>query len=90
MSSLGTEGIGHSSLASTDSSRFFAPGSLVRNVAVGAGRLPCLNYAWGLRRALFQDIEDWYNARRLRSSLNYLSFAEYEATSQLNSDHRAT
>ncbi len=33
----------------------------------------------GLRRALFEYIEGWYNTRRLHSSLGYLSPAEYEA-----------
>jgi transposase InsO family protein len=35
----------------------------------------------GLRRALFDYIEGWYNTRRLHSSLGYCSPAEYEATS---------
>lgn len=34
----------------------------------------------GLRRALFEYIEGWYNTRRLHSSLGYRSPAEYEAT----------
>ena len=34
----------------------------------------------GLRRAVFNYIEGWYNTRRLHSSLGYLSPAEYEAT----------
>jgi transposase InsO family protein len=34
----------------------------------------------GLRRALFEFIEGWYNTRRLHSSLGYVSPAEYEAT----------
>lgn len=33
----------------------------------------------GLRRAAFDYIEGWYNVRRLHSSLNYCSPAEYEA-----------
>jgi transposase InsO family protein len=33
----------------------------------------------GLHRAVFDYIEGWYNTRRLHSSLNYLSPAEYEA-----------
>ena len=33
----------------------------------------------GLRRAVFDYIEGWYNVRRLHSSLNYCSPAEYEA-----------
>jgi transposase InsO family protein len=36
----------------------------------------------GLRRALFEYIEGWYNTRRLHSSLGYLSPAEYEANIQ--------
>ena len=34
----------------------------------------------GLRAAIFDYIEGWYNTRRLHSSLGYLSPAEYEAT----------
>ena len=34
----------------------------------------------GLRRAVFEFIEGWYNTRRLHSSLSYRSPAEYEAT----------
>jgi len=33
-----------------------------------------------VRRAVFEYIEVWYNRRRLHSSLNFLSPAEYEAT----------
>jgi putative transposase len=33
----------------------------------------------GLRRAVFDWIEGWYNTRRLHSSLGYLSPARYEA-----------
>ena len=33
----------------------------------------------GLRAAVFEYIEGWYNTRRLHSSLGYLSPAEYEA-----------
>jgi putative transposase len=33
----------------------------------------------GLRRAVFDYIEGWYNTRRLHSSLGYLSPAQYEA-----------
>ncbi len=33
----------------------------------------------GLRRAIFEYIEGWYNTRRLHSSLCYRSPAEYEA-----------
>ncbi len=38
----------------------------------------------GLRRAIFEYIEGWYNTRRLHSSLNYMSPAKYEAI------HRST
>ena len=34
----------------------------------------------GLRAAIFDYIEGWYNTRRLHSSLGCLSPAEYEAT----------
>jgi transposase InsO family protein len=34
----------------------------------------------GLRAAIFDYIEGWYNTRRLHSSLGYLSPANYEAT----------
>jgi transposase InsO family protein len=33
----------------------------------------------GLRAAIFDYVEGWYNTRRLHSSLNYMSPAEYEA-----------
>ena len=33
----------------------------------------------GLRAAVFDYIEGWYNTRRLHSSLDYMSPAEYEA-----------
>jgi transposase InsO family protein len=33
----------------------------------------------GLRAAVFDYIEGWYNTRRLHSSLGYMSPAEYEA-----------
>jgi putative transposase len=33
----------------------------------------------GLRRAIFDYVEGWYNVRRLHSSLNYCSPAEWEA-----------
>jgi transposase InsO family protein len=36
----------------------------------------------GLRAAIFDWIEGWYNTRRLHSSLGYLSPAQYEATIQ--------
>jgi transposase InsO family protein len=32
----------------------------------------------GLRRAIFEYIEGWYNTRRLHSTLNYMSPAEWE------------
>jgi transposase InsO family protein len=32
----------------------------------------------GLRRAVFEYIEGWYNTRRLHSTLGYLSPAQYE------------
>jgi transposase InsO family protein len=41
------------------------------------------NRAWptreGLRRAIFDYVEGWYNVRRLHSSLDYCSPAEWEA-----------
>ena len=40
----------------------------------------------GLRRAVFEYIEGWYNTRRLHSTLGYLSPAQYEA--QLHSADR--
>jgi transposase len=43
-----------------------------------AGRRPWRAIA-GLRRAVFDWIEGWYNTRRLHSSLGYLSPAGYEA-----------
>ena len=36
----------------------------------------------GLRTAIFDYIEGWYNTRRLHSSLGYLSPAEHEAIHQ--------
>jgi putative transposase len=33
----------------------------------------------GLRAAVFDYIEGWYNTRRLHSSLDYMSPADYEA-----------
>jgi putative transposase len=36
----------------------------------------------GLRPAVFEYIEGWYNTRRLHSSLGYRSPAEYEAIHQ--------
>jgi transposase InsO family protein len=42
----------------------------------------------GLRRAVFDYIEGWYNVRRLHSSLNYCSPAEYE-TIRRNADAQA-
>ena len=43
----------------------------------------------GLRRALFDYIEGWYNTRRLDSSLGYCSPARYEATIHQESPARA-
>lgn len=43
----------------------------------------------GLRAAIFDWIEGWYNTRRLHSSLSYLSPAEYEATIHHHADHQA-
>ena len=43
----------------------------------------------GLRRALFDYIEGWYNTRRLHSSLGYLSPAEYEANIHHHADPQA-
>jgi transposase InsO family protein len=43
----------------------------------------------GLRRALFDYIEGWYNTRRLHSSLGYRSPAEYEATIHHHADRQA-
>jgi transposase InsO family protein len=42
----------------------------------------------GLHRAAFEYIEDWYNTRRLHSTLSYMSPAEYEAIHR-NADRRA-
>ena len=42
----------------------------------------------GLRRAVFDYIEGWYNVRRLHSSLNYRSPAEFEAIHRI-ADHQA-
>jgi transposase InsO family protein len=42
----------------------------------------------GLRRALFEYIEGWYNTRRLHSTLGYLSPAQYEAVHH-NADRQA-
>ena len=42
----------------------------------------------GLRRAVFEYIEGWYNTRRLHSTLGYLSPAQYEAVHH-NADRRA-
>jgi len=42
----------------------------------------------GLRRAVFEYIEGWYNTRRLHSSLGYLSPAQYEAVHH-NADRQA-
>jgi len=43
----------------------------------------------GLRAAIFDYIEGWYNTRRLHSSLGYLSPAEYEATIHNTVDRQA-
>ena len=43
----------------------------------------------GLRRAVFEYIEGWYNTRRLHSSLNYLSPAQYEAFIHHKTDRQA-
>jgi transposase InsO family protein len=42
----------------------------------------------GLRRAIFEYIEGWYNTRRLHSTLGYLSPAQYEAIHH-NADRQA-
>ena len=43
----------------------------------------------GLRRAVFEYIEGWYNTRRLHSSLDYRSPAEYEALIHQHADRQA-
>jgi transposase InsO family protein len=43
----------------------------------------------GLRQALFDYIEGWYNTRWLHSSLGYRSPAEYEAALHGHAQHRA-
>ena len=43
----------------------------------------------GLRAAVFDYIEGWYNTRRLHSSLGYLSPAEYEANIHHHADRQA-
>jgi putative transposase len=43
----------------------------------------------GLRTAVFDYIEGWYNTRRLHSSLDYCSPAEYEALIHHNADRQA-
>jgi putative transposase len=43
----------------------------------------------GLRRAVFEYIEGWYNTRRLHSSLGYRSPADYEAIIHHNADRQA-
>jgi putative transposase len=43
----------------------------------------------GLRAAIFDYIDGWYNTRRLHSSLGYLSPAEYEATIHHHADPQA-
>jgi putative transposase len=43
----------------------------------------------GLRKAVFDWIEGWYNTRRLHSSLGYLSPAQYEAHIHQTTNHKA-
>jgi putative transposase len=43
----------------------------------------------GLRAAVFDYIEGWYNTRRLHSSLDYMSPAEYEALIHYNAVRQA-
>jgi transposase InsO family protein len=43
----------------------------------------------GLRTAIFDYIEGWYNTRRLHSSLGYLSSADYEAKIHHHADRQA-
>src|SRR5271166_3283050 len=43
----------------------------------------------GLRRAVFEYIEGWYNTQRLHSSLGYVSPAQYEALIHYNADRQA-
>jgi putative transposase len=43
----------------------------------------------GLRAAIFDYIDGWYNTRRLHSSLGYLSPNEYEATIHHHADRQA-
>lgn len=43
----------------------------------------------GLRRAVFEYIEGWYNTRRLHSSLGYMSPAKYEALIHHNAHRQA-
>jgi transposase InsO family protein len=43
----------------------------------------------GLRRAVFDYIEGWYNTRRLHSSLGYMSPARYEALIRQNLNNEA-
>jgi putative transposase len=43
----------------------------------------------GLRRAVFDWVEGWYNTRRLHSSLGYLSPARYEALIHQNTSNHA-
>jgi transposase InsO family protein len=43
----------------------------------------------GLRRAVFDWIEGWYNTRRLHSSLGYLSPVQYEALIHQNLNNQA-
>jgi transposase InsO family protein len=43
----------------------------------------------GLRRAIFEYVEGWYNTRRLHSSLDYVSPAEWEARIHHIADRQA-
>jgi transposase InsO family protein len=43
----------------------------------------------GLRAAIFDYIEGWYNTRRLHSSLGYLSPVQYEHTIHHHADPQA-
>jgi transposase InsO family protein len=42
-----------------------------------------------LYRAIFSYIEGWFNTRRLHSSLDYRSPAQYEVTIRQNADRQA-
>ena len=52
--------------------------SVLRHHQARAHRHPGLADESGLRRAVFDYIEGWYNTRRLHSTLGYLSPAQYE------------